>query len=92
MYAIKRDTQREKIRGLLSSKTTIINELEYNLQLSEKDITNENLNKISKLAAFFSILVNIYMVISYNLDIQKRKSYLVAEFYEEYIITVFEFC
>ena len=69
MYAIKRDTQREKIRGLLASKTTIFNELEYNLLLSEKDITNENLNKISKLAAIFSILVNTYMVISYNLDI-----------------------
>ena len=69
MYAIKRDTQREKIRGLLSSKTTIFNELEYNLLLSEKDITNENLNKLSKLAAIFSIIVNIQMVISYNLDI-----------------------
>ena len=69
MYAIKRDTQREKITGLLSFIPTIFNELEYNLQLSEKDITNENLNKLSKLAAIFSILVNTYMVISYNFDI-----------------------
>ncbi|KAM3129578.1 hypothetical protein pb186bvf_018329 [Paramecium bursaria] len=92
MYAIKRDTQREKITGLLSFIPTIFNELEYNLQLSEKDITNENLNKLSKLAAIFSILVNTYMVISYNFDIQKGKSYLVTEFYEEYIITVFELC
>lgn len=55
-------------------------------------VTAKSLEILSQVAALFSILVNILMVLSYNMDIINQMAFLVADFWESIAINMLAFC
>ncbi|CAD8065958.1 unnamed protein product [Paramecium primaurelia] len=95
MYNVNRETQRDKINGLLEYRKQIYRELQYNYELSKREffpITSQIIQVLRHLSAFFSISVNILMVLFYNMEINNFQVILKAEFYEQLIINVLSFC
>ncbi|CAD8078308.1 unnamed protein product [Paramecium sonneborni] len=95
MYNVNRDTQRDKINGLLEYRNQIYRELQYNYELSKREflpITSQIIQVLRYLSAFFSISVNILMIIFYNMEIYNFQVLLIAEFHEQLIINVLSFC
>ncbi|CAK78094.1 unnamed protein product (macronuclear) [Paramecium tetraurelia] len=95
MYNVNRETQRDKINGLLEYRNQIYRELQYNYELSKREflpITSQYIQVLRHLSAFFSISVNILMILFYNMEIYNFQVLLKAEFYEQLIINVLSFC
>ncbi|CAD8077595.1 unnamed protein product [Paramecium sonneborni] len=95
MYNVNRDTQRDKINGLLEYRNQIYQELQYNYELSKREflpITSQIIQVLRYLSALFSISVNILMILFYNMEILNFKVFLMAEFHEQLIINVLSFC
>lgn len=86
MFTIKRDTQREKILGLLAAKHPIFDEIELNYELNQSTIpvTHKTINFIWTIASTVSVIINILMVVFYSVVIKNKTATFQAEFYEEY--------
>ena len=80
MYGINRDTPREKILGLLERKTEIFNEIEHNYDLNQYiiPVTDKTLTMLHKISAVLSVLVNLMMVLFYDIDIKNREAHFEA--------------
>ena len=90
MDGINRQTQREKILGLLGATTTIFNEIEYNFQLNQTSVpvTHRTITFTRNLASTTSLLINMFMVVTYQVTIKNKTVYLEADFHELMILTV----
>lgn len=80
MYSINRDTPREKLLGILERKTEIFNEIEYNYDLNQYiiPVTDKTLSMLHTISAVLSVLVNLMMVIFYDIDIKNGEAYFEA--------------
>ena len=87
MFKINRETQREKILGLLEVKKMIFDEIEHNYKLNQRAIpvTHRTISILHTISAALSILINLLMVFFYNIQVKNRKAVFYAEFSEEYI-------
>lgn len=86
MFTINRETQREKILGLIEKKKAIYHEIEYNYKLHQSTIpvTHRTITVIRTLASTVSVVINILMVLFYSVEVKNKTSLFSAEFYEEY--------
>jgi inositol 1,4,5-triphosphate receptor type 1/inositol 1,4,5-triphosphate receptor type 3 len=84
MFGINRDTQRDKILGLLEATTTIFNEIEYNFRLNQSTIpvTHRTITVTRNLASSISLIINFLMVGFYTVVVKNRSVILEAEFFE----------
>lgn len=90
MYTVSRETQREKILGLLEAKQPIFHEIEYNYKLNQSTIpvTHKTITVIRNLASTVSVLINILMVLFYDVVIKNHQAIFKAEVYETYTLQV----
>ena len=72
MFNIKRDTQREKILGLLEQKELIFNEIEHNYKLNQSaiPITHKSISLVALVSGTLSIAVNLSMMGFLNMRIK----------------------
>jgi inositol 1,4,5-triphosphate receptor type 1/inositol 1,4,5-triphosphate receptor type 3 len=86
MYTINRETQREKILGLMVAKRAIFHEIEYNYKLHQSTIpvTHRTITVIRTLGSTVSVLINVLMVLFYSVVVKNKTATFHAEFYEEY--------
>lgn len=90
MFTIDRETQREKIIGLLDIQKSIFNEIEYNHKLNQLTIpvTHKTILILRKIAATLSIMVNALMILFYNITVKNKIVRYYAEFEEEVILSM----
>lgn len=86
MYTVNRETQREKILGLLAAKQPIFHEIEYNYKLNQSTIpiTHKTITVLRTLASVVSLVINLLMVLFYSVVVKNKTATFQAEFYEEY--------
>ncbi|EAR85423.2 transmembrane protein, putative (macronuclear) [Tetrahymena thermophila SB210] len=75
MKQVNRDTQRDKLIGLIKySLETIPNEMEYNYYLSQKKIpvTYETIKVIQTVIAYYGIFINILLAFTATVQISKE--------------------
>ncbi|CAD8133692.1 unnamed protein product [Paramecium octaurelia] len=88
LFLINRETQRDKLLGLLSATNILFYELEHNYKLNHYriPITQNNLNVMQKLSSVLALLINLSMIFFYTVVVKGNTYLLTSTLYNSLII------
>ncbi|KAM3147677.1 hypothetical protein pb186bvf_000005 [Paramecium bursaria] len=79
MFTVNRETQRDKLLGMLEQTDSIFYELEHNFMLNHMKIpiTQNNIDILQQLASLLTILINLLMIACYTV-LLKENTYMLT--------------
>ncbi|CAD8049274.1 unnamed protein product [Paramecium sonneborni] len=88
LFQINRETQRDKLLGLLSATNILFYELEHNYKLNHYriPITQNNLNVMQNLSSILALLINLSMIFFYTVVVKGNTYLLTSTLYNSLII------
>ena len=90
LFKVNRDSQREKILGLLDQRNIIFYELEHNYKLNQMQIpiTQRKVDILRKVSSLLAISINIGMILSYTITIKGTNPVFYVGFAEVFLLRV----
>ncbi|CAD8053653.1 unnamed protein product [Paramecium sonneborni] len=90
LFTVNRETQRDKLVGMLSQSEILFYELEHNYKLNHYriPITQQNLDLLQNLASTFAVLINLAMIFFYTVVVKENTFFLYSNQINQLIINL----